>query len=55
MGCLVLSRRLKETVVIAESITVTVTSIKGGVVRLAFEAPKTIPIRRAELEERKAG
>jgi carbon storage regulator len=49
---LVLNRRLRESVVIGDNITVTVVSIAGNSVRLAFDAPGDITVHRAEVLER---
>tara|TARA_R110002020_G_scaffold456825_1_gene673518 strand:+ start:3735 stop:3911 length:177 start_codon:yes stop_codon:yes gene_type:complete len=43
---LVLSRREGESVDIGDEITVTVVEINPGQVRLAFDAPKDIAIKR---------
>jgi carbon storage regulator len=49
---LVLTRRENETVHIGKEITVTVVSVRGNKVRLAFEAPIDVPIHRAEVQRR---
>lgn len=49
---LVLNRKLRESIVIADNIVVTVVGIQGGSVRLAFEAPPDIAIHRAEVQSR---
>jgi carbon storage regulator len=46
---LVLSRRSGETVVIGDEIRVTVLEIRGNSVKLGLEAPREVPLRRAEL------
>jgi carbon storage regulator len=46
---LVLSRRLNETIRIGADIRVTVLAVKGGKVQLGLEAPREVPILRAEL------
>jgi carbon storage regulator len=48
---LILSRKDGQSVVIGESITVTVLSAVPGRVSLAFEAPANIRVLRAELLE----
>jgi len=48
---LILSRRANESVNIGDDITVVVTSIKNGVVRLGFKAPKDVAIRRDDIKE----
>lgn len=49
---LCLSRKKNESVIIADEIIVTVVEIRGESVRLAFEAPRDIPIHRAEVQAR---
>ena len=46
---LVLSRKPGEQVVLGDGITLTVVVVRGNQVRLAFDAPAQIRIRRAEL------
>jgi carbon storage regulator len=46
---LVLSRKLGESLVIADSIIVTITQIDRGKVRLGIKAPPNVPIVRQEL------
>ena len=46
---LVLTRKVNETVVINDDIKVVVVQIMGDKVRLAFDAPKEVPIHRAEV------
>ena len=47
---LVLSRRIGETIVIDQNISVHVLQVSGGSVRLGIEAPSHIRILRGELE-----
>ena len=47
---LVLTRSVNQSLIINENITVTVSSIIRGQVRLAVVAPREIPVRRAEVE-----
>jgi carbon storage regulator len=49
---LILSRRTNETVVIGDSITITVLSIRGNQVRVGINAPPEIPVHREEVAER---
>ena len=49
---LVLSRKINESVVIDDIITIKIISVKGDKVKLGFEAPDDVNIRRAELAER---
>jgi carbon storage regulator len=46
---LVLSRKSGETIVIGDEIRVTVLEIRGNSVKLGLEAPREVPLRRAEL------
>lgn len=49
---LVLSRKVGEQIVIDGGITVTVTSVDGGKVRLGISAPPDVRIDRAEVHQR---
>jgi carbon storage regulator CsrA len=49
---LLLTRRENETIRIADAISVTVVKITGNQVKLAFNAPKSIPIHREEIYQR---
>ena len=51
---LVLSRKPGERILIGESVVLTVTAMKGGRVRLGFEAPRDVAIVREELGGRPA-
>src|SRR3954452_402786 len=46
---LVLTRKLMEKVYIGSDICVTVVRLEGGQVRLGIDAPRNIPVTRAEL------
>jgi len=46
---LVLSRKVGESVVIDGGIVVRVLSVEGGRIRLGFEAPADVSVRRSEL------
>jgi carbon storage regulator len=46
---LVLSRRAGESVVIGEGVTVSVLEIRGDVVRIGIDAPRSVAVHRAEL------
>jgi carbon storage regulator CsrA len=48
---LMLRRRVGETIVIGDSIRITVTEVRGGSVRIAIDAPTSTPVHRAELLE----
>ncbi len=49
---LILSRRVGESVVIGEDISITVLRVKGNQVRLGVNAPKSIAVQREEFSER---
>lgn len=49
---LVLTRKLGESVVIHEDVYCTVVGYQNGEVRLAFDAPKSIPVHRDEIQRR---
>lgn len=49
---LILTRRVGETVMIGDEVTVTVLGVKGNQVRLGVNAPKDIPVHREEIYER---
>ena len=51
---LVLSRKEGESIIINENITIVVTRIQGGKVRIGIEAPKDVPVRRQELHVEQA-
>jgi carbon storage regulator len=50
---LVLSRRLGESVVISDDITITVVDIRGDKVRLGIDAPLDVSVDRLEVREAK--
>lgn len=49
---LVLTRKSKESIKLGDDITITITEIKGGSVRLGIEAPSNLRIYRKEIYER---
>ncbi len=49
---LILTRRVGETVMIGDEVTVTVLRVKGNQVRLGVNAPKTISVQREEIFHR---
>ena len=49
---LVLSRKLKEEILIGKNIRITVLDIDGGSVKIGIEAPKDISILRMEVVEK---
>lgn len=46
---LVLGRRVGESIVIAGDITVTVLEVRGEMVRVGIDAPRSVAVQRAEL------
>lgn len=49
---LVLTRKVGESVVISDDIYCTVVGFRDGEVRLAFDAPKSVPVHRDEIQRR---
>lgn len=49
---LILTRRVGETLMIGDSVTVTVLGVKSGQVRIGVNAPKEIAVHRQEIAER---
>ena len=56
---LILTRRMGETLMIGEEITVTVLDVKGNQIRLGIQAPKEVAVHREEvyrrMQQEKAG
>ncbi|MEY3464805.1 MAG: carbon storage regulator CsrA [Steroidobacteraceae bacterium] len=49
---LILTRRVGETVMIGDEVTVTVLGVKGNQVRVGINAPKHVAVHREEIFER---
>ena len=49
---LILTRRVGESVVIGEDVTITVLGVKGNQARLGVNAPKDVAVHREEIHKR---
>lgn len=49
---LILTRRVGETLMIGDEVTVTVLGVKGNQVRIGVNAPKTVSVHREEIYNR---
>ena len=49
---LILTRRVGETVMVGDEVTVTVLGVKGNLVRIGVNAPKEVAVHREEIYER---
>lgn len=49
---LILTRRVGETVMIGDDVTITVLGVKGNQVRVGINAPKSVAVHREEIYER---
>lgn len=49
---LILTRRVGETLMVGDEITVTVLGVKGNQVRLGVNAPKNVSVHREEIYQR---
>ena len=49
---LILTRRVGETVMIGDDVTITVLGVKGNQVRVGINAPKNVAVHREEIYER---
>jgi carbon storage regulator len=50
---LVLSRKPAESIIINDTVRITVVAVKGDRVRLGIEAPRSVSVDRAEVHERR--
>ncbi|MDX9875701.1 MAG: carbon storage regulator CsrA [Spongiibacteraceae bacterium] len=49
---LILTRRIGETLVVGDEVTITVLGVKGNQVRLGVNAPKDVAVHREEIYQR---
>jgi carbon storage regulator len=49
---LILTRRVGETVMIGDEVTITVLGVKGNQVRIGINAPRTVAVHREEIYQR---
>ena len=49
---LILKRRVGETVMVGDEVTITVVGIRGSLVRWGFKAPKRVAVHRKEIYDR---
>ncbi len=49
---LILTRRVGETLMVGDDVTVTVLGVKGSLVRIGVNAPKDVAVHREEIYQR---
>jgi len=49
---LILTRRIGESVMIGDDVTITILGVRGTHVRVGINAPKQVPVHREEVYER---
>lgn len=49
---LILTRRVGETIMVGDDVTITVLGVKGNQVRVGINAPKSVAVHREEIYER---
>jgi carbon storage regulator len=54
MNMLVLTRKVGEEIVIGDEIRVKVVAVQGDRIRLGIDAPRSVPVDRLEVHQRRA-
>jgi carbon storage regulator len=49
---LILTRRVNESLMVGDDVTVTVLSVSGNQVRIGVKAPRHVPVHREEIFEK---
>jgi len=49
---LILTRRVGETIMVGDNVTVTVLDVKGNQIRIGINAPKDVAVHREEIYDR---
>ena len=49
---LILTRRINESLIIGDKVTVTILGVKGNQVRIGVDAPRNVAVHRQELTEK---
>ena len=49
---LILTRRVGETLMVGDEVSITVLGVKGNQVRIGINAPKDVPVHREEIYQR---
>jgi carbon storage regulator len=49
---LILTRRVNESLMVGDDVTVTVLSVSGNQVRIGVNAPRHVPVHREEIYEK---
>ena len=52
---LILTRRVGETLMVGDEVSITVLGVKGNQVRVGINAPKDVPVHREEIYQRIKG
>jgi len=49
---LILTRRIGESIIVGDDVTITVLGVKGNQIRLGVNAPKDVSVHREEIYQR---